>query len=34
MERFAPKMNMPERQSVPLPTQSSITGAEGDTKNN
>jgi hypothetical protein len=24
MEHFAPKMNMPERQSVPLPTQSSI----------
>ena len=24
MERFAPKLNMPERQSVPLPTQSSI----------
>jgi hypothetical protein len=24
MERFAPKLNMPERQNVPLPTQSSI----------
>jgi hypothetical protein len=24
MERFAPKLSMPERQSVPLPTQRSI----------